>query len=716
MKKIYFFLTFLLVVGYQLASSKVLNLSTNLTEATRVGYFSGFQDFWLTWDEDGNASCNLPNDSRGLTITVSSGYMVNEITVNDEVVSGMTSGSVFLESSNLPEGAAIYIKAQKQEVKSVLIKANPNQVSVTYQYRTYPDSEWANNQLKINLADQTSQINIAAKSGYSINSVKSNGDEVIEGIVSSYSINPLVIGSGENVFEIGSLNLEEARTSEFTLEIVGAADAVEYSLGATANTFVSVKASNATIKFNPDFDLPITIKSPVYRHIFYKVTADGTEITPSSDFSYSIRNLADGGKVTVDVDFPDVQIPVSFHFTNPDTEGALSSISGLSGGFIPEEEWRGENWTVAMGTYLDLKFDTSNYVIQASCNGESLDIDSGHDYYQLTAINPEGYDFEITATPLNPYEVTFWYEFQPSHFKVQVGSNSENLVELPADDDHGVIEVPRNKNLIKIVPDEGWVINTLYVNNAEHKSADILIEGTSTIDVFVEAFERNLEAVVYVDPEAEWNYKTITLSPNNNFRQNPVALDYGYNILRYNEQDLPLAIEVTLNGSHDYPAYLNGEQLPTPIVGLDELVPGSVLRLYGEMPEIYTVTFDIDSDAGFTLYRDILDELTNPETQQVLAGTQFEIVPDHVSQVIVEVNGVEQTIEDGKYIVNVNADTDLVIKKGTPTGTSTIGEATALKDVYSLQGIRVLEKASTNQINALPAGIYIVGGKKVVVK
>ena len=108
--------------------------------------------------------------------------------------------------------------------------------------------------------------------------------------------------------------------------------------------------------------------------------------------------------------------------------------------------------------------------------------------------------------------------------------------------------------------------------------------------------------------------------------------------------------------------------------------------------------------------------MTNPETQQVLAGTQFEIVPDHVSQVIVEVNGVEQTVEDGKYIVNVNADTDLVIKKGTPTGTSTIGEATALNDVYSLQGIRVLEKASTNQINALPAGIYIVGGKKVVVK
>ena len=108
---------------------------------------------------------------------------------------------------------------------------------------------------------------------------------------------------------------------------------------------------------------------------------------------------------------------------------------------------------------------------------------------------------------------------------------------------------------------------------------------------------------------------------------------------------------MTLNGSHDYPAYLNGEQLPTPIVGLDELVPGSVLRLYGEMPEIYTVTFDIDSDAGFTLYRDILDELTNPETQQVLAGTQFEIAPDQVSHVIVEVNGVEHTVEDGKYIV-----------------------------------------------------------------
>ncbi|MDE6226165.1 MAG: C10 family peptidase, partial [Muribaculaceae bacterium] len=38
------------------------------------------------------------------------------------------------------------------------------------------------------------------------------------------------------------------------------------------------------------------------------------------------------------------------------------------------------------------------------------------------------------------------------------------------------------------------------------------------------------------------------------------------------------------------------------------------------------------------------------------------------------------------------------------------------KDVYNLQGIRILEKASQEEINNLPSGMYIVGKKKVVVK
>ena len=42
--------------------------------------------------------------------------------------------------------------------------------------------------------------------------------------------------------------------------------------------------------------------------------------------------------------------------------------------------------------------------------------------------------------------------------------------------------------------------------------------------------------------------------------------------------------------------------------------------------------------------------------------------------------------------------------------------APASADVYTLSGVRVMHGASGKNLNQLPAGIYVVGGKKVVVK
>ena len=37
-------------------------------------------------------------------------------------------------------------------------------------------------------------------------------------------------------------------------------------------------------------------------------------------------------------------------------------------------------------------------------------------------------------------------------------------------------------------------------------------------------------------------------------------------------------------------------------------------------------------------------------------------------------------------------------------------------DVYTIDGIKRLSKASVNEINALPKGIYIINGKKIIIK
>lgn len=37
-------------------------------------------------------------------------------------------------------------------------------------------------------------------------------------------------------------------------------------------------------------------------------------------------------------------------------------------------------------------------------------------------------------------------------------------------------------------------------------------------------------------------------------------------------------------------------------------------------------------------------------------------------------------------------------------------------DVYTIDGIKRLSKANINEINALPKGVYIVNGKKIIIK
>ena len=54
--------------------------------------------------------------------------------------------------------------------------------------------------------------------------------------------------------------------------------------------------------------------------------------------------------------------------------------------------------------------------------------------------------------------------------------------------------------------------------------------------------------------------------------------------------------------------------------------------------------------------------------------------------------------------------------EGTTGITNTVYNKAGLADVYTLDGTKRLSKASTDEINALPKGVYIVNGKKIIIK
>ena len=60
---------------------------------------------------------------------------------------------------------------------------------------------------------------------------------------------------------------------------------------------------------------------------------------------------------------------------------------------------------------------------------------------------------------------------------------------------------------------------------------------------------------------------------------------------------------------------------------------------------------------------------------------------------------------------------DFLLIEGSTTGiTNPVNNKAGLADVYTIDGTKRLSKASTDEINALPKGVYIVNGKKIIIK
>ena len=57
-----------------------------------------------------------------------------------------------------------------------------------------------------------------------------------------------------------------------------------------------------------------------------------------------------------------------------------------------------------------------------------------------------------------------------------------------------------------------------------------------------------------------------------------------------------------------------------------------------------------------------------------------------------------------------------LIEDSTTGITNTVYNKAGLADVYTIDGAKRLSKASTDEINALPKGVYIVNGKKIIIK
>ena len=111
-------------------------------------------------------------------------------------------------------------------------------------------------------------------------------------------------------------------------------------------------------------------------------------------------------------------------------------------------------------------------------------------------------------------------------------------------------------------------------------------------------------------------------------------------------------------------------------------------------------------------------EVAEPASFRVHKGTHLTVVPEEKDAIVV-MNG-ENTLtadDEGVFHIDVDAATALRITDNESSGIECVSPALNEKvDVYNLQGVMILRRADGDEVRQLPAGMYIVGGRKVFVR
>lgn len=198
------------------------------------------------------------------------------------------------------------------------------------------------------------------------------------------------------------------------------------------------------------------------------------------------------------------------------------------------------------------------------------------------------------------------------------------------------------------------------------------------------------------------------------------ALQTGYSLIPFYDGYTSFGLGWYTNNNVVGKVYLNGteQEAMWGQYTFSPLNDGDVVKVFlSNEPEECHVSFTVDEGLDATVVRDIISNVGNwREGFTTFAGTQVNIAPVQGVGLAVKVNGVEvpEDNDAGSHqFVVVEPRTEVAISKAGTDGIATVGAENADAPVYNLQGVKV---GSSKDLNRLPAGIYIVNGRKLIVK
>lgn len=598
------------------------------------------------------------------------------------------------------------------------------------------------NELTIPVGSWSKSVNVIAKDGFGLESCTFTNPGAqeencyIQYMTRSYfdaSADPSTEGA---VWKVRTFDFAEKRTAHATINIDNAAKVtvvrkesnttVNLVNGANDVTFIPAEGDNSG-------ETVFSINPTDYYQYFYKVLVNGSE-PEDFDLGGSDLTIADGDVITVESEYPDIEVPVHFTYT----DGAFGFVTKvISNG--EETEFDGHIANIKCGSKVEFIYDEENYILNSiKINNEPVDYPWSP--MSLGTVAKETY-VEIDARKVGSYT-----------FDVIV--NDASLVKLQAFEDdssiyYGGVEIPlvSGENRDVQVSDKrhffsitgktrseltGLVLNGVKIEQIEKTDYwgetyaewpfPIEINQGDVLEITGSGPQRGNTAVLYVDkiPEGSYSFDFNM----NGYKPEVVA---GYNLLKFDDNDdaeigdIPFNIDLIYSPMASW-CYVNETPVETYYSSesansykLTSVADNTVIKLFTDSePATYSVTMHVPEvlTDKISVRKDFVTEVAYPENGfKVLGPTMLTISINDGKDIRILVNGDDVTSDNGECSILADKDTKIDVQDLSTLAIGQINEDHDLhrtNEIYNLQGMKVSSKASN-----LPHGVYIINGKKV---
>lgn len=508
-------------------------------------------------------------------------------------------------------------------------------------------------------------------------------------------------------YTVVTQNLDELRTASCIVN-VDDADRVSAVLSGTSSRVALVSGAN-TVKFDPEVETTLSISSAIYNMPLYAVTLDGENVA-SEGGAFNVP-LTQGCQIDITAIIPEKDVTITFVYSE-DGQGAISSVT-VDG--TPVENFDGLTVATKSGKTIGFNSNPMFNIESVKINGEKIYWTGGYSY---TTTILDDMTVEVTAHPYGTVSASVVVE-DPSTIKLYRGYSYQNdLITLQPGSN--TLELSENNPYVSWEAAPGCLINSVTLNGT---TLDSYTSGTNLADGDVLQF--NTSKIVMDKTAAVWIDNRAAATTYFSFSsadRNEITIADGYNIVDFYSgmspfglswySENPLVGKVYINDLLMNPLY---EGSSTYQVGLDNQ---DVLKIFLSVePVECTVTFNVAEGAACSVTRDVIVPVTDfTSSFTALNGTQILVTPEDGAKLSVSVNDEPVAAgEDGAFKVIVNDPTTLIAIEKDSSAIDSVGTDASASSapVYNLQGICV---GRASALGTLPAGIYIVDGKKVMVK